>query len=94
MKWARTTVVFCLRRFVPSLGEPEFTIENDVRDGIQPLIGSVGDCDNAPAETTIGLYKTECLAADLPSLWAQQFAGKRVGPISARLGRAARRAHW
>ena len=33
MKWARTTVVFCLRRFVPSLGEPEFTIENDVRHG-------------------------------------------------------------
>jgi hypothetical protein len=33
MKWARTTVVFCLRRFVPSLREPEFTIENDVRHG-------------------------------------------------------------
>src|ERR1700730_11189902 len=33
MKWARTTVVFCLRRFPPSLGEPEFTIENDVRHG-------------------------------------------------------------
>jgi hypothetical protein len=55
MKWARTTVVFFLWRFVPSLGEPQFTIDNDVRHGIQRLIGSVGDCDNALAETTIAL---------------------------------------
>ena len=29
--------------------------------GLQPSIGTVGDAyDNALAETTIGLYKTEC----------------------------------
>lgn len=35
--------------------------------GITPSIGSVGDAyDNALAETTIGLYKTECIATDSP----------------------------
>lgn len=35
--------------------------------GIQPSIGSVGDAyDNALAETTIGLYKTECIQAGSP----------------------------
>jgi len=35
--------------------------------GLQPSIGSVGDAyDNALAETTIGLYKTECVRADSP----------------------------
>ena len=36
-------------------------------DGLTPSIGSVGDAyDNALAETTIGLYKTECVRADSP----------------------------
>lgn len=35
--------------------------------GLIPSIGSVGDAlDNALAETTIGLYKTECLRAGSP----------------------------
>lgn len=35
--------------------------------GIQPSIGSIGDAyDNAMAETTIGLYKTECAQAGSP----------------------------
>jgi putative transposase len=35
--------------------------------GPQPSIGSVGDAyDNALAETTIGLYKNECIRADSP----------------------------
>lgn len=36
-------------------------------EGLKPSIGSVGDAfDNALAETTIGLYKTECIRADSP----------------------------
>lgn len=35
--------------------------------GLRPSIGSVGDAfDNAPAETTIGLYKNECVRAGSP----------------------------
>ena len=35
--------------------------------GLRPSIGSVGDAyDNALAETSIGLYKTECVRADSP----------------------------
>jgi putative transposase len=35
--------------------------------GLSPSIGSVGDAyDNALAETTIGLYKTECIRDDSP----------------------------
>lgn len=35
--------------------------------GLRPSIGSVGDAfDNAVAETTIGLYKNECIRADSP----------------------------
>jgi transposase InsO family protein len=35
--------------------------------GLTPSIGSVGDAyDNALAETTIGLYKTECVRAGSP----------------------------
>jgi putative transposase len=35
--------------------------------GLTPSIGTVGDAlDNALAETTIGLYKTECIRADSP----------------------------
>ncbi len=35
--------------------------------GLEPSIGSVGDAyDNALAETTIGLYKTECIRPDSP----------------------------
>ena len=36
-------------------------------EGLIPSIGTVGDAyDNALAETTIGLYKTECIRADSP----------------------------
>ena len=36
-------------------------------EGLMPSIGTVGDAyDNALAETTIGLYKTECIRADSP----------------------------
>jgi putative transposase len=35
--------------------------------GLRPSIGSVGDAyDNGLAETTIGLYKNECIRADSP----------------------------
>jgi putative transposase len=35
--------------------------------GLQPSIGTVGDAlDNALAETTIGLYKTECTRDSSP----------------------------
>ena len=35
--------------------------------GLAPSIGTVGDAyDNALAETTIGLYKTECIRDDSP----------------------------
>jgi putative transposase len=38
-----------------------------VQAGIRPSIGSVGDAyDNALAETTIGLYKTECIRPGSP----------------------------
>ena len=43
-------------------------------EGMRPSIGSVGDAyDNALAETTIGLYKTECVRKDSPF---------RTGPIA------------
>jgi putative transposase len=36
-------------------------------EGLAASIGTVGDAyDNALAETTIGLYKTECVRADSP----------------------------
>jgi putative transposase len=42
--------------------------------GLSPSIGSVGDAyDNALAETTIGLYKTECIRDDSPF---------RLGPLT------------
>jgi transposase InsO family protein len=35
--------------------------------GLSPSIGTVGDAyDNALAENTIGLYKTECIRHDSP----------------------------
>jgi putative transposase len=35
--------------------------------GLRPSVGTVGDAlDNALAETTIGLYKTECIREDSP----------------------------
>jgi putative transposase len=41
--------------------------ETLVLEGLAASIGSVGDAyDNALAETTIGLYKTECVRADSP----------------------------
>jgi transposase InsO family protein len=43
-------------------------------EGMRPSIGTVGDAlDNALAETTIGLYKTECIREDSPF---------RAGPIA------------
>jgi putative transposase len=43
-------------------------------EGLTPSVGSVGDAfDNALAETTIGLYKTECVRDDSPF---------RTGPIT------------
>ncbi len=43
--------------------------------GLRPSVGSVGDAyDNALAETTIGLYKNECIRADSPF---------RRGPLNA-----------
>jgi putative transposase len=42
--------------------------------GLVPSIGTVGDAlDNALAETTMGLYKTECVRQDSPF---------RTGPIA------------
>lgn len=50
--------------------------ESMVIGGITPSIGTVGDAyDNALAETTIGLYKTECVRDDSPF---------RVGPLETR----------
>lgn len=41
--------------------------ETLVLPGLRPSIGSVGDAyDNALAETTIGLYNTDCVRADSP----------------------------
>ena len=38
-----------------------------VEEGLRPSIGSIGDAyDNALAETTIGLYKTECINPGTP----------------------------
>ena len=34
--------------------------------GLHPSIGTVGRLDNALAETTIGLYKTECVRDGSP----------------------------
>lgn len=43
-------------------------------EGLKPSVGSVGDAyDNALAETTIGLYKTECVRDGSPF---------RTGPIA------------
>jgi putative transposase len=43
-------------------------------EGLTPSVGSVGDAlDNALAETTIGLYKTECVRDDSPF---------RTGPLA------------
>jgi transposase InsO family protein len=43
-------------------------------EGLRPSVGSVGDAyDNALAETTIGLYKTECVRDGSPF---------RTGPIA------------
>ena len=58
-------------------------------EGIRPSIGTVGDAyDNALAETTIGLYKTECTPGrvtvpDRPVRPAQRHRGRhqRLGPL-------------
>ena len=43
-------------------------------EGMRPSIGSVGDAyDNALAETTMGIYKPECVRKDSPF---------RTGPIA------------
>ena len=42
-------------------------------EGLAPSVGTVGDAlDNALAETTVGLYKTECIRAGSPF---------RAGPV-------------
>lgn len=54
--------------------------------GLSPSIGSVGDAyDNALAETTIGLYKTECIRDDSPF---------RHGPLTGLSGVEAITADW
>lgn len=40
--------------------------------GLIPSVGTVGDCDNALCETTIGFYKIQCVRDDSPF---------RTGPI-------------
>ncbi len=41
--------------------------DDSLLHGMVPSIGTVGDSyDNALAETTIGLYKNECIRADSP----------------------------
>ena len=46
--------------------------------GLRPSIGTVGDAyDNALAETTIGLYKTECIRVGSPF---------RTGPLETLAG--------
>ena len=57
----------------PSLATPDRSTprvhfgETLMLDGLTPSVGTVGDAfDNALAETTIGLYKTECIRADSP----------------------------
>lgn len=42
--------------------------ETLVLEKIAVSIGSIGDCDNALAETTIGLYKTEAVGRNSPFL--------------------------
>jgi putative transposase len=55
-------------------------------EGILPSIGSVGDAyDNALAETTIGLYKTECVRAGSPF---------RVGPFARLSDIEQATSHW
>ena len=58
--------------------------------GLRPSIGTVGDAyDNALAETTIGLYKTECIGADSP------FRSGPLTSLSRRRGRSpATGSHW
>jgi hypothetical protein len=58
-------------------------------NGILPSIGTVGDAfDNAFAETTIGLYKHECVRADSPfrrsprSLVGPGDGHRRLGPLA------------
>jgi putative transposase len=54
--------------------------------GLNPSIGTVGDAyDNALAETTIGLYKTECIRDDSPF---------RRGPLTGLSGVEAITADW
>jgi putative transposase len=37
--------------------------------GARPTIGTVADCDNALAETTNGLHKTECVYGPAATGW-------------------------
>ena len=59
-----------LSTFVAHVGSQYTAIhfgETLTLSGLRPSIGSVGDAyDNALAETTIGLYKNECIRADSP----------------------------
>jgi putative transposase len=54
--------------------------------GLAPSVGSVGDaCDNALAETTIGLYKAECTRGGSPF---------RDGPVTGLAGLEKITAAW
>jgi putative transposase len=58
-------------RFTILMPAPQYTAvhlgETLTLAGLNPSIGTVGDAlDNALAETTIGLYKTECVREDSP----------------------------
>ncbi len=53
---------------MPGLNTPALHLTETLHlHGLSPSIGTVGDAyDNALAETTIGLYKTECIRDDSP----------------------------
>ena len=67
-------IIYCLSKELvlqPPLEPGQYTSvrfgETLFLNGMLPSIGTVGDAfDNALAETTIGLYKHECVRADSP----------------------------
>jgi len=68
MSYSRRQIQSVLR---PPIESAQYTSvrfgESLLLAGMIPSIGSVGDAfDNALAETTIGLYKHECIRADSP----------------------------
>jgi putative transposase len=68
---ARQGYPFTENRSITLMREARYTsihfTETLMLAGLQPSIGTVGDAfDNALAETTIGLYKTECIRENSP----------------------------